>query len=206
MRTLIGTFWQHEFAWRLSRAAQTRVKVRDLKRVMARLPDASMPGSDPAKRFNLALARSLQAAVVYLEEDMALSNPQALAISRVAFLTSGSWVAQTAIRIWLKLERDPFAGVEKRGPSRLAKSMWGDGMAVKDRRAAGEVSLCVTRCPFHEYFWNAGRSDLTPILCAWDTAWQREVNTSDKPLRVEIQSTFATGGAQCEFTFKRTEV
>lgn len=206
MRTLMATFWQYEFAWRLSRAAKTQIKVRDLKRVMARLPDASMPGSDPAKRFNLTLARSLQAAVVYLEEDMALPNSQALAISRVAFLTSGSWVAKTAIRIWLKLERDPFAGVEKRGPSGLAKSMWGDGMAVKDRRAPGKISLCVTRCPFHEYFWNAGRSDLTPILCAWDTAWQQEVNTSDKPLRVDIQSTLATGGAQCEFTFKRIEV
>lgn len=206
MRSLMAKIWQHEFAWRLSLAAHTRIKVRDLKRVMARLPDAWMPGSDPAKRFNLVLARSLQAAVVYLEEDMALPNPQALAISRKAFLSSGSWVAKTAIRIWLKLERDPFAGVEKRGPSGLAKSMWGDGMAVTDQRASGEVSLCVTRCPFHEYFWNAGRSNLTPILCAWDTAWQQEVNTSDKPLRVDIQSTLATGGAQCEFTFKRIEV
>lgn len=88
MRTLMAMIWQHEFVWRLSCAAQTRIKVRDLKRVMARLPDASMPGSDAAKRFNLMLARSLQAAVVYLEEDMALPNLQALAISRTAFLGS----------------------------------------------------------------------------------------------------------------------
>lgn len=205
MRTMIATFWQHEFAWRLSRAAQTQIKVRDLKRVMARLPTAAMPGSDAAKRFNLVLARSLQAAVVYLEGDMALPKPQALSVARTAFLASGSWVARNAIRTWLVLERDPFAGVEKRDPSGFAKAMWGEGMDARDRRAPGEVSLCVTRCPFHEYFWNAGRSELTPILCAWDTAWQQEINSSRKPLRVVIRSTLAAGGSQCEFTFQRTE-
>jgi hypothetical protein len=164
-----------------------------------------MPGNDGAKQFNLTLARSLHAAVAWLEREKGLSSSEAVRIAGAAFGESGTWLARGAVRLWLRLERDPFVGVLKRGPSTVARAMWGAGMVVEDRRTRDGVSLCVLTCPFHEYFWNVGRSDLTPVLCAWDTAWQAEVNASTKPIRVELRETIARGGDVCEFSFRRPD-
>ncbi len=203
MRRLIAYLWQIEFAWRLSRHTGVRVTRRMLNAAPSRLPEGAMPGTDGARRFNLTLARSLHGAVTLLEREAGLPPQRASHAAEAAFVASGSWLARASIRLWLRLERDPFAGVQKRGPSLLAKAMWGDGMMVEDRRVPGAVSLCVLSCPLHDYFWNVGRSDLTPILCAWDTAWQAEVNASARPIRVDIRSTLAEGDAMCEFVFRK---
>ena len=203
MRSLIAALWQLEFTWRLSRKAGTRVSRGMLRRTIKRLPDGNMPGSDRAREFNLTLARSLHAAVIFLECDLGLAHEEAFLRARTAFIETGNWLARAGVRLWLRVERDPFAGVRARGPSAFAKAVWGNGIAVEDRHTQDTVSLCVLTCPFHEYFWNVGRTDLTPILCAWDTAWQAEVNRSGKPIRVDIPGTLATNGDQCEFTFRR---
>lgn len=205
MRRFMAYSWQREFAQNLSHAVSSPVTVRDLRDRIARLPDGDMPGDDGAKRFNLTLARSLHAAVALLEQDRGMASPDAVRIAGAAFGESGTWFARAAIRLWLRLESDPFAGVSKRGPSSVARAMWGNGMAVADKHAAGEVSLCVAACPFHDYFWNVGRTDLTPILCAWDTAWQAEVNASSKAIRVDIRGTIAGGAEVCEFAFRKTD-
>jgi hypothetical protein len=205
MRRAMAYFWQIEFARNLSRQAGSNMTVRALRIEVARLPDARMPGNDGAKQFNLTLARSLHAAVAWLEREKGLSSSEAVRIAGAAFGESGTWLARGAVRLWLRLERDPFVGVLKRGPSTVARAMWGAGMVVEDRRTRDGVSLCVLTCPFHEYFWNVGRSDLTPVLCAWDTAWQAEVNASTKPIRVELRETIARGGAFCEFSFRRPD-
>lgn len=195
--------WQLEFARNLTRQSDIQVTRRDLRIEVDRLPRGKMPGADAAMRFNLTLARSLHGAVNLLEREGGLTPAEAVRIADEAFNNSGTWLARGVIRLWLRLERDPFAGVKRRGPSRLAQAMWGAGMTVEDRHSCGAVSLCVLSCPFHAYFWNIGRSDLTPILCAWDTAWQTEVNNSPKPIRVDIRSTLARGGEMCEFTFRK---
>ncbi|WP_224826764.1 L-2-amino-thiazoline-4-carboxylic acid hydrolase [Cognatishimia sp. MH4019] len=203
MRRAISYVWQLEFARNLSKQARVKLTAQDIRSEVGRLPPGSMPGNDVAKRFNLTLARSLHAAVILLETKAGFSSIDAKKLAGVAFGASGAWLTRLATRSWLKLEVDPFAGVVKRGPSKLAKAMWGDGMVVEDRYRPDGVSLCVLTCPFHEYFWNVGRSDLTPILCAWDTAWQAEVNGSTKPIQVDILDTIARGGEVCEFAFKR---
>ncbi|WP_425039459.1 L-2-amino-thiazoline-4-carboxylic acid hydrolase [Primorskyibacter sp. S187A] len=205
MRRVMVWLWQREFLWRLSRSIGARVTRADLRRVEHRLPQAHMPGVDAAQGANLILARSLHAAVIYLEEDVALAPELAVARAREAFAATGTWLARGAVRLWLALERDPFAGVETRGPAALARALWGEGMALEERRRPHEVSLCVTQCPFQEYFWNAARSDLTPIVCAWDTAWHEEINASRKPIRVEMRGCLAEGAPQCDFTFRRIQ-
>jgi len=178
---------------------------RDLRVEVARLPYAKMPGNDGAKQFNLTLARSLHAAVAWLERENGLSSSEAVRLAGAAFGMSGTWLARSAIRLWLRLERDPLEGLLKRGPSTVARAMWGAGMVVEDRRTGDGVSLCVLACPFHEFFWNVARPDLTPALCAWDTSWQAEVNASAKSIRVEIRETIARGGEICDFAFQRPD-
>lgn len=202
MRRLVSALWQFEFALRLSRAADTRVSRKTLRQVINRLPDGQMPGADAARAFNLTLAQSLHAAVILLEQEVGLARTDAVSAARQAFVDTGRWMARLAVRAWLHLEPDPYAGVEARGPAAFAQALWGDGMVVKDRRTDNSISLCVLSCPFHDYFWNVGRTDLTPILCAWDTAWQQEMNASDKPIRVDISSTLSGGASMCEFTFR----
>lgn len=101
------------------------------------------------------------------------------------------------------LERDPLRGVKSRGPSPRAHGIWGNGMVVEDKHLPDTISLCVLSCPFRDYFWNAGCPDLTPILCAWDTAWQAEVNASRKPIRVDNLGSLAGGSDRCEFAFRQ---
>lgn len=203
MKWLMAYFWQIEFARNLSRQSGFRIPRQMLCDEMKKLSHGKMPGSDRAQQFNLTLAQSLHAAVSLLECEAAMPRKNAVDAAGAAFGKSGSWLAKGAIRIWLRFERDPFAGVVKRGPSLVAKSMWGNGMKVEDRRAPNEVSLCVLSCPFHDYFWSVGRSDLTPVLCAWDMGWHAELNASAKPIRINVRSTIAKGGDICEFAFHR---
>lgn len=134
MKRAMAYLWQLEFARNLSRQAGSTMTVRALRIKAARRPNARMPGNDRAKQFNLTLARSLRAAVTWLERDLGLSSSEAVRIAGAAFCESGTWLARGAIRLWLRLERDPFAGVLKRGPSTVARAMWGTGMVVEDRR------------------------------------------------------------------------
>lgn len=206
MRKLIAFLWQREFLWRLSRQTGRRITVRDITWIEKTLPAAQMPGTDPARHFNLTLARSLHAAVVLLEDTHKLSRDDARATAKTAFLATGSWVSRWAVRLWLWLERDPFEDILKRGAAGAARDIWGDGMEVEDRRGSGEVSLCVTRCPFSEYFWNASRMDLAPILCAWDASWIDRVNASPAPIGVALKCTLVTGAESCQFVFRDLSV
>lgn len=204
MRPFVSVLWQVEFTWRLSRSAGTPISPRTLRRAIMRLPDGRMPGTDRARAFNLMLAQSLHASVILLERERGLSRADARSVARRAFVNTGRWMARAAVRLWMRLERDPFAGVKARGPASVAKAIWGDGMAAEDQHTDEAVTLCVLNCPFHEYFWNVSRSDLTPILCAWDTARQQEVNTSGKPFRVDISNTHSGGAAICTFAYRKT--
>lgn len=204
MRRLVSALWQLEFTLRLSRVADTRVSRKFLRQAIKGLPHGQMPGTDAARAFNLTLAQSLHAAAVILEQEGGLARTDAVSVAHRAFIDTGSWMARFAVRAWLRLEPDPYAGVESRGSAAFAQVLWGDGMIVEDRRTDSTTSLCVLSCPFQDYFWNVGRTDLTPILCAWDTVWQQEVNASDKPIRVHVSSTLSDGASMCEFEFRKT--
>ena len=206
MRSLIAGLWQFEFVSRLSDKADARITRKQVRIEALRLPDGQMPGTDKARLFNLTLAQSLHAAVILLEREFGHTKEQAIAIAHAAFVQTGSWLVRVGVRIWLCIEREPFAGVKARGLASFASTLWGDGMAVEDRQTQETISLCVLKCPFHEYFQNVQRTDLTPIVCAWDTAWQAEVNASTKPIRVDIPTTLAERGRMCEFTFRQTRL
>lgn len=206
MRKLFASLWRREFLWRLSLRTGRPITVKDLAWVERTLPAAQMPGSDGARAFNYTLARSLHAAVVLLERERKYSQDDARTTARAAFLATGTWVSRWAIRLWLWLERDPFENILFTGISKTARSLWGNGMEVEDRRGTSEVSLCVTRCPFSEYFWNASRMDLAPILCAWDASWIETVNASPAPIDVTLKSTLVSGAERCEFAFRDLSV
>lgn len=201
MRRLVTALWRAEFIWRLSKAAGQRIKRNNLDQALARYPDAQMPGTDAPAIFNKTLAKNLHAAAVFLEQNLGLPRDDARAVARQAFVATGGWVSRLGIKLWLWTERDPFAGVAKRGATPLAEKMWGDGMQLTEQRKDNKISLCVLSCPFCAYFQNADRPDLTPILCEWDASWIAEVETSKRSLRVVLESTLARGDAMCEFAF-----
>ncbi|MBT8415383.1 MAG: L-2-amino-thiazoline-4-carboxylic acid hydrolase [Boseongicola sp.] len=203
MRRLIGWVWQRAFLGRLTRQTGFQLSATDVQAEINRMPRGQMPGTDAARRFNLLMAESLHAAARLLEREAGLPREDAVEAARTAFVSGGSWLARGFVRLWLRLERDPYKGVDTRGAAPLSKALWGNGMVVEDRRGHAHISLCVLSCPFQDYFWNVGRSDLTPVLCEWDTNWQTEVNASPRPIRVDIKSTLARGDDLCEFTFTR---
>lgn len=96
-----------------------------------------------AKQFNLTLTQSLLASVTLLESEYGLPPVDARRTASAAFGASGTWLARGAIQLWLRLERDPFEGVVRRGPSIVSKAMWGDGMTVENRQRAARF-----RCAF----------------------------------------------------------
>jgi hypothetical protein len=99
MRRAMAYVWQLEFARNLSRQAGSEMTARALRIEVAGLPNAGMPGNDGAKQFNLTLARSLHAAVTWLEREKGVSSSEALRIAGAAFGESGTWLARGAVRL-----------------------------------------------------------------------------------------------------------
>ncbi|MEO0829547.1 MAG: L-2-amino-thiazoline-4-carboxylic acid hydrolase [Pseudomonadota bacterium] len=165
---------------------------------------APMPGSGEGAKVSRAVAALLHAAAEYAEEEGALSRMHAVAAVRPAFLDTGAWLVRAGFAAWLSTVKNPVANLSRRKLDREVQTLWGSGMETDVERHPDELVLSVKSCPFSEYFWNVARPDLTPILCAWDAQWMAQVNTSRSPVQVLRPSTIASGGASCDFRFRRT--
>lgn len=194
--------WQRAFVRQIRKQGGPAVTVCEVRRERARLPAYQMPGTDAAATRNRALAETLLAATLCLEQGHGLARPQAVAVAQGAFLATGTGFARWVMRVWLLVERDPMAGLRRRGLAGNAARLWGDGMRLSDHDSGDSFELHVSACPFAEYFWNAGRGDLTPVLCAWDGAWMDSVNRHRRAIKVDRPGTLAEGHARCAFRFR----
>lgn len=183
MRKVFARIWQYEFCWRLRRAAGVDIRMYDLQRAMARLPHVPMPGSDAAVYSNRIMAQTLHAAGNLLE-DFGFDRAQSLAILTEAFVGCGGWLVRHDVRMWMLIDKHPFLIVTARGPAKLVERCHGNGMQVSQDCGADAVTLRVERCPFHEYFWNASRPELTQVMRAWDANWMDVINASKRPIQV----------------------
>lgn len=160
---------------------------------MDRLPDVVMPGTDAAVYTNRMLAQSLHAAAVLLE-DVGVGPDRSNAILTEAFVDCGGWLARTDMRMWMLVDKHPFLIVAAQGPAKLIQRCHGDGMRVSQECDAEAVTLRVEQCPFHEYFWNASRPELTQVMRAWDANWMQVINASKRPIRVSSWQPSEAGG------------
>lgn len=183
MRKIFARIWQYEFCWRLRRASGADITRQDLQRAIKCLPYVAMPGTDAAVYTNRTLAQSLHAAAVLLE-DFGFRMDQATAVLTKAFVGSGGWLVRLDMRMWMLIDKHPFLIVAAQGPAKLIHRCHGDGMRVSQECGTEAVTLLVEQCPFHEYFWNAGRPELTHVMRAWDTNWMQVINGSKRPIAV----------------------
>ncbi|WP_339986631.1 L-2-amino-thiazoline-4-carboxylic acid hydrolase [Gymnodinialimonas ulvae] len=161
-----------------------------------------MPGGDAQGEVNRYLASSLLALAEVLEREHGLDRDAAVTLARAAFLANGRGLMRAATLIWLRLTPDPFAALLKLGPGPRMARLWGRGMEAEEVHAPGQITLRVTGCAFAAYFWNAGRSDLTPILCAYDAQWFAWINGAQQGLRARRDGTLAEGLGACTFLFE----
>ena len=202
MRRLLALIWQTEFLWHLSRITPGAPNLANLRARIDQLPPAQMPGTDSAAKFNRMLAESLRAAVEYLEDDQGMARADARKAAGSAFLRTGEWSSAALIRLWLWLDHDPVGSVQQRGLRSSAHCLLGNGMEADETILSDGVELQVTQCPFADYFWNAARPDLTPILCTWDKGWMEQINAAECGMSARRDGTIAGGCATCTFTLR----
>ncbi len=183
MRKVFARIWQIEFCWRLRRVSGADISRQDLQRAIDRLPNVAMPGTDAAVYTNRILAQSLHAAAVLLE-DFGFGPDRTNAILTEAFVDCGGWLARADMRMWMLIDKHPFLIVAAQGPAKLIHRCHGDGMRVSQECGTEAVTLLVEQCPFHEYFWNASRPELTQVMRAWDANWMQVINGSKRPIAV----------------------
>lgn len=202
MPDLLSEAWRLEFLWRLKRETGWAPSRRAHRRLARDLADRfALPGEDAQARFNRTLATGLHATVEVLERERGLRRDEAAAAAGAAFLATGRWTSRLAVKFWLAMEADPMRTLTPARLSRTVRRLWGEGMEAKVVAEPGRTTLLVTRCPFEAYFSNASRSDLTGILCAWDSAWMADVNASRRPIAVTRSGALAQGRPHCDFVF-----
>lgn len=183
MHRYIAALWQYEFCWRLRRASGLQISRADLNRAIKRLPQGEMPGTDSAVTANRVVAESLHAAIRTLE-DHGFDEDRALVTLKSAFVASGGWLARNDVWMWMLIDKHPFLIVAAQGPAKLVQKCHGDGIRVTEHCSPDAVILQVDQCPFHEYFWNVSRPELTQVMRAWDANWIGVINRSSRPISV----------------------
>lgn len=203
MARLLENLWLWEFQWRLNAETEHAPTREEIIAQAERYDHIPMPGSDRQAEFNRHIATCLLAATEWLERSNEMTIDEARRVTQVAFVRTGSWLATSVMALWLHLDRRPFEALRKRGLARTSQRLWGNGMTFEDQHETDRVILCVKDCPFTEFFWNAGRSDLAETVCLWDGAWMEQVNRLKKGVNVQRPATIAGGCEICAFEFER---
>ena len=204
MGKMIVRLWRRGFLSALNRGGDPHISDEDLiARATSLAARRHLVADDGQTELTHALATGLHAATELLEEA-GLSRREARDRAGAAFLKSGQSLARWSMRLWLWVTPDPV-GHAKAGNklAERARMAWGGGLKAHQENGPDHATLMVTECVFVDYFWDAGRSDLTPILCAWDAQWMEIVNASDRPVSVSRSGTLAQGCEACDFCFKR---
>jgi hypothetical protein len=204
MTDAIITLWRRGFLRALNRGGDVQIDDQALRIRAAQLgARRGFPGGGAQTAFNEALATGLHAAAELLEEA-GLDRRAARDRAGAAFLQSGKGLAHWLTRAWLWTASDPVGQAQDGDRlSARARLIWGAGMRFHQENGPDHATLKVTECAFADYFWDAGRSDLTPILCAWDAQWMEIVNASDRPVSVSRSGTLAQGCDVCDFCLRR---
>lgn len=205
MTPLGFVLWEAGFLRQIARAGGPRLTRSDLGAARGRYADRVVPGRSRRVRFMTHMAGSLLAASELLEGAHRLPRAEATAILRRAFLANGRGLTRALTRTWLASRRDPMAALTRHTPAARARALWGDGLTTEEEVTNDRATLRVTGCGFADYFWSAGRSDLTPILCAYDIAWLEDINSGGRPIRAWRDGTLAEGRGACTFVFTRSE-
>lgn len=199
---LLARLWLFEFQFRLRRLSSAAPSRQQIVARSCRYDRIAMPGTDRQAAFNRHMASCLLAATEWFELNEGLTREDARQITQTAFVATGAWLAKAGMAFWLQIDRKPYANLRKTGLAARSRRHWGNGMVLDDVIEEDAVTLQVSQCPFSEFFWNAGRSDLTETLCLWDGAWMSHVNKARKGIKVSRPTTIASGCDSCAFVFE----
>jgi len=202
MRQAVFSIWEHMLLRNVRRAGGPDIAHSELLRARQRLPHYAMPGTDAKARGNRRFAEGIHALATLLEEEYGQSRADAFDCTKDAVCATGRTLSIVTMKLWLAVTPDPLSTLHRRPPSAWIIGMCGNGVSAVDTFTEDTATLQVLSCPFTDFFWNAGRPDLTSILQAWDHTWMAVLNRSSRPIRVTHGS--ALSGA---FTlhFRRTE-
>lgn len=202
MRQLIFFAWEHMLLANVRRAGGPDIARSELAQARRRLPHYAMPGTDAKARGNRRFAEGILALATLLEEEYGQARAGAFDLTKTAVCATGRNLSVLTMKLWLAVTPDPLSTLHRRPPSNWVIGMCGNGISAVDTFTEDTAALQVVSCPFTDFFWNAGRADLTSILEAWDHTWMAVLNRSSRPIRV-------TRGAALSGTFtlhfRRTE-
>jgi len=128
--------------------------------------------------------------------------PGLVARLREAFTAPfAAWTAQ-ATRDFLDGAEDPFAAMADLATQRETTDFGAEFVFDRDE-GPDHLHQDVRRCGYHDYLRSQDAAHLTPILCAFDTAWLGAVDPGRHGFVATRVTTLADGGASCPFHFRR---
>ncbi|GIJ45561.1 hypothetical protein Val02_24470 [Virgisporangium aliadipatigenens] len=177
--------------------------VEEIRARQAALLAASGELPDPPARYNRRYTTAVLAAWEVLSPRFGPARHQDLLdLLREAFTAPfREWTARST-REFLDGADDPFAAMAALAKKRETTDF---GVEFTFDRDEGPAHLHqdVRRCGYLEYLRGRGAAHLTPVLCAFDTAWLEAVDPARHGFVATRATTLAEGGPTCPFHFRR---
>jgi hypothetical protein len=171
----------------------------------AELLAASGDLPDPPARYNRRYTTAVLAAWEVLSAPEDPSRwPDLRDRLREAFTAPfREWTAG-ATREFLDGAADPFAAMTALAKERETTDFGAEFTFDRDEGPA-HLHQDVRRCGYHDYLMSQGAAHLTPVLCAFDTAWLEAVDPARHGFVATRATTLAAGGPTCPFHFRRVD-
>ncbi|SHH48851.1 L-2-amino-thiazoline-4-carboxylic acid hydrolase [Marivita hallyeonensis] len=202
MKSLVEKLWVSAYLRQIARVGGTRLGHADLHREQARYEARGLSwGRDEG--FAKTLATTVLASASALENEYGCDRAEAVAVVQKALRAVGRRLTYGMTRAWLWSRRDPFGDLEKVSPLDWMRRMWGNALKAEQHCSEGRIELTVTDCAFRDYFWQAGRSDLTPVLCSFDAMWHDVINHAKRGMIADQMAAMGEGARTCRFTYSR---
>ncbi|MCK0150263.1 L-2-amino-thiazoline-4-carboxylic acid hydrolase [Marivita sp. S6314] len=201
MKRVAKALWTRGFLRQIAKAGGPSIGAKELHSAKARHTDVSrQSGLDGFAQF---LFETILSTAWVLEDHYAIPPHRSVALLGAALVANGQSVTKGLTALWLKLNRDPFAALQRVTPQTRMRDIWGTTLEAEQTVEDARINLTVTRCGFHDAFWQAGRSDLTSVLCRFDLHWHETIHAANRGVSADRLSSIAHGAQACKFVYAR---
>jgi len=157
-----------------------------------------------AARKHLQLACIMLAAYRTLDTKI---NDQELLLHMLgrALSEPNSWVIRHSTRALLFFTQDPMSALVNYTKTRIP-STFGEAFEFTNEGCdEQQYTMRISSCFYHRFFVKNNADVLTPLFCAWDMNWIEPISEEKHGVTFSRETTIASGGGSCPFTFTRTQ-
>lgn len=182
-------------------------RVRQRRHHLDATDDADLP--DAPARYNRRYTTAVLAAHQVLSAAAASTPgmPTGSTLLRCltqAFVEPLAEAVTAGTRAMLDAAADPFAAMVAVARAREREDFGSEFVFAHPVDDDDRFFADVHRCGYHEYFSRHNASQLTPVLCAFDTNWINAIDPRRHGLTFTRTTTIGLGGPICPFHFQRT--